>query len=421
MRYLPFAERLNTSAEEHKFWVVFSVVNEADPYLEFYQKRQLTPTAPNSNGPVSKHPLKRCQHISPAIVVNDKCFNEFAITLDTHVIRLVADSQHSMQEWVECLKTKLRQLRILQPKDNLYTNGPQVSARQAWRPLPPIPVANSSNIAPVATTSTASEPRANSPTEIYEAIFDERTVPQRATSLEPLNSNVPIEEGPPPYEAISVNPPSPVSLRESQVLRLRKEIAHPSGVRLMVRKKDSHNSIALIDLCDGVWIAGWKQKEFPVLHNTFHIGDQLLSINGEPVSSAQTAHRLIKQNSLILEIIVKRVPNAKVFCIKRRTEGQDLGLVREGNTAEIKQVVPGGLADRAGLSNICSFANQQCNWCLTEVNNRALNLFFKSTEIHDRLNAVGKEISILVQPLDFIKKLKKQLKQIKNFKDYIVQ
>ena len=337
----------------------------------------------------------------------------------------MADSQHSMNEWVDCLKTKLRQLNILQPKDNLYTNGPQLPARQVWRPLPPIP-ATSIMTAPIATTSTAgaAELRSSSPIEIYEAIFDERNGQQRsAPSLEPppLSSNVPAEEGPPPYESISVSHTNPVSLRESQVLRLRREIAHPSGVRLMVRKRDSHNSISLIDLLDSVWIAGWKQKEFPVLHNTFHIGDQLLSINGEPVSNAQTAYRLIKQNSLILEIIVKRVPNGKVFCIKRRTEGQDLGFVREGNTSEIIHVVSGGLADRAGLTQSCSYLSQPSNWCLTEVNNRALNLWFKGNEIHDRLNSVGKEISILVQPLDFVRKLKKQLKQFKNYKDYIVQ
>lgn len=35
-------------------------------------------------------------------------------------------------------------------------------------------------------------------------------------------------------------------------------------------------------------------------------------------------------------------------------------------------------------------------WVLTEINGRPLNLFFKENEIRDRLNAVGRDISILV-------------------------
>ena len=41
-------------------------------------------------------------------------------------------------------------------------------------------------------------------------------------------------------------------------------------------------------------------------------------------------------------------------------------------------------------------------------------------EIADRLNAVGRDISILIQPADLVKQLKKQLKTIKGYKDYIV-
>lgn len=82
---------------------------------------------------------------------------------------------------------------------------------------------------------------------------------------------------------------------------------------------------------------------------------------------------------------------------------------------------------------------------LTEINGRPLNLFFKENEIRDRLNAVGRDISILVccywsvevqlvrycflttfssvqvQPADLVTKLKKQLKSLRGHKDFIVQ
>lgn len=60
-------------------------------------------------------------------------------------------------------------------------------------------------------------------------------------------------------------------------------------------------------------------------------------------------------------------------------------------------------------------------WVLTEINGRPLNLFFKENEVRDRLNAVGRDISILVQPSDLFVKLKKQLKSLRGHKDYIVQ
>lgn len=60
-------------------------------------------------------------------------------------------------------------------------------------------------------------------------------------------------------------------------------------------------------------------------------------------------------------------------------------------------------------------------WVLTEINGRPLNLFFKDNEVRDRLNSVGRDISILVQPSDLVTKLKKQLKSMRSYKEYIVQ
>jgi hypothetical protein len=39
-----------------------------------------------------------------------------------------------------------------------------------------------------------------------------------------------------------------------------------------------------------------------------------------------------------LEFVVRRIPYGKVFALKREEEGQPLGILREGNTAEIREV-----------------------------------------------------------------------------------
>lgn len=109
--------------------------------------------------------------------------------------------------------------------------------------------------------------------------------------------------------------------------------------------------------------------------------------------------------------------------IHRETEGQVLGLIRENNTAVIESVEPNSLAARHGLTSrtkSCDGASFT-NWVLTEINGRPLNLFFKKDQVRDRLNSVGRDISILVQPLDLIKELKKQMKSLKGYKDYLLQ
>lgn len=219
-----------------------------------------------------------------------------------------------------------------------------------------------------------------------------------------------------------------VSLREQQVLQLRREISHPGGVRLQLRKKDCLGSIALVDAFNSVWVAGWKQKDHPMLYNALHIGDRLVSVAGIPVTGGVTnageVNKIIRATqSVYIELIVRRVPFGRVYAIKRDMDGQCLGLIRESNSATIVDIIPNGLAARHKLpvkAKSCDGMSLTF-WVLTEINGRPLNMFFKENEVQDRLNAVGKEISILVQPLDLITKLKKQLKSMRSYKDYIVQ
>lgn len=228
----------------------------------------------------------------------------------------------------------------------------------------------------------------------------------------------------PPARVKSPPRPNRVSLREQQVLQLRREIVHPGGVRLQLRRKDCIGSIALVDAFSAVFIAGWKQKEHPMLYNALHIGDRLVSVAGLSVGTAAEVNRLIRSSqSAYIEFIVRRLPFGRVYAIRREMDGQCLGLIRENNTATIVDIIPNGLAARHGLpakAKSCDGLSLTF-WVLTEINGRPLNLFFKDNEIQDRLNAVGRDISILVQPLDLITKLKKQLKSLRGYKDFIVQ
>jgi hypothetical protein len=46
---------------------------------------------------------------------------------------------------------------------------------------------------------------------------------------------------------------SGVPLKEQQVLRLKTEMNHPGGMRVVLRKKDCVNTVALVDYLGAVW------------------------------------------------------------------------------------------------------------------------------------------------------------------------
>ena len=153
------------------------------------------------------------------------------------------------------------------------------------------------------------------------------------------------------------------SLREQQVKRLRQEIMHPSGVRLTLRKRDCQNSLGLIEMFGCVWVAGWKHREFPVLYNAFHVGDQILTVAGNAIKTVSEFNKLVKRGSSSssssgqqsssgsgqaqassndsrqvlnatanapcqadesprVEVIVRRLPFAQVFHLKREMDSQ---------------------------------------------------------------------------------------------------
>ena len=240
--------------------------------------------------------------------------------------------------------------------------------------------------------------------------------------------------GHPPGPPVSL-PPVPAddrghqrSLREQQVFRLRQEISHPAGVRLQLRKKDVQSSLALVDLFGMVWVVGWKQRDYPVLFNAFHIGDQIISVSGVLIRSSSEFSKLVKLKSsdLHTEIIIRRAPFGQVFYLKPDIEGQSLGIILNNSTSEIKEIIPGSVASQAGVSaKIRSFDGQTAvPLVVTEINGRPMNLFFKDGETWERLSGINrdpsKDISVLLQPADIVSKFKKQLKSVRSYKDFLL-
>ena len=148
------------------------------------------------------------------ITLNENHF-VFNITLETHVIKLAADTEEVMFDWIKIINSKLVSMNILNPSENLYSKDP-FSLDQIVQP-----------------NDQTFEPGPSSQINEYEPIFGNL----QRLSLNSSQVFPPPEEGPPPYELISNHSETisrPSSFRETQVEKLKKEIQIISGFHLKV-------------------------------------------------------------------------------------------------------------------------------------------------------------------------------------------
>lgn len=208
-----------------------------------------------------------------------------------------------------------------------------------------------------------------------------------------------------------------MSLREKQVQQLVQEIN--SEIRFKLRKKDCVDSIAIVTAFNSIWIAGFKPN--PLLY-CLHIGDQLLAINNIVIKSPSDAQKYIKMCSgLFVEITIRRLPLAGIFLIRREFEGQCLGIIRDGNSPAIVEIIPNSISSHIPPRPISQ--DEDSTWIITQINFRNLSLIChkKYDETELLLNSSGLEMSLLLQPSDFVAKIKKELKAMKNYRDYTLQ
>lgn len=172
---------------------------------------------------------------------------------------------------------------------------------------------------------------------------------------------------------------------------------------------------------------GWRQQAYPHLADRFHIGDRIVEVDGRPMASVKCLQSCLRGCSDNVQLTLQRLPFAKVICIKRDFDRQHLGIVCDpSRPTVVTNVLDNSLAERAGLNYRCTLYHDQSfdepvqKWIITEINNRPLNLFVKGDEIEQRLQAMGKEISIVFQPFFFIDKCLKKLKKVKDYKHHIL-
>nr|CAD7400247.1 unnamed protein product [Timema poppensis] len=109
-----------TGLKGERVWVVFCVHDDSEAFLELYSDQKVAV----AHKPDWFTSLNNCLHVSPTI-----CPQE---------------DEDLMIEWVETIRSKLREMKILSPKENIYSKMPEARlplapTRDPNSPLPPPP------------------------------------------------------------------------------------------------------------------------------------------------------------------------------------------------------------------------------------------------------------------------------------------
>eukprot|EP00118_Oscarella_pearsei_P009203 m.51514 g.51514 ORF g.51514 m.51514 type:complete len:398 (+) comp34155_c0_seq6:155-1348(+) len=190
---------------------------------------------------------------------------------------------------------------------------------------------------------------------------------------------------------------------------------------VLIEKRHAVGNIVYAEAIGSIWIVGWSKKD-PYLHGHFQVGDQVLGINHTAIKALGEAQRAVDYcTSAVIEFVIKRTPYALEVQLQKRSVSEPLGLGLEKN--KIIGVTTGGIASQCGLSGqAVGLHGKSVPWIVTAVNGRPIPITSISTdETMKRLHAAGLDVVLTLHPHDFVKILKKRLKSVKHWQDYLAK
>lgn len=189
---------------------------------------------------------------------------------------------------------------------------------------------------------------------------------------------------------------------------------------IYLQKRHAINKFHLVAVSSSLWLAGWDQKE-PALIGKFCVGDQLLSVNGQPVTTVAEANSIMEMTPGGVELMMKRMPVAAEYKLHRMKESEDWGMQIRQN--RLVDVIHGGIAWTAGLQPFSAeFADRTCSWAITRVNGCPVSILCHSTDvILSKIDSGKTDVVITLQPSEFVTRLANSLQQHKNYEDFVVR
>ncbi|XP_033122392.1 uncharacterized protein LOC117121343 isoform X2 [Anneissia japonica] len=216
-------------------------------------------------------------------------------------------------------------------------------------------------------------------------------------------------------------PPRPEGMDVEKIVRTMETVlwekTKEDGIPIPILKSDLIDKLALVKFNDLVWIAGKRSTKERSTLDKLHIGDHLWRINDQIVVDPKTAQDMIRTSAKEeVTLYIKRLPHAKIVRVKRSSPTRDWGIKCVQN--EVKAVSPSGPAFESGVTpkTNCVTNNRLCDWCITEINFNWFRLTgIGKDSINKKLAEISNlELTLILQPSDFIKELKTRIEKLPN-------
>ncbi|XP_033104507.1 uncharacterized protein LOC117107081 isoform X2 [Anneissia japonica] len=188
---------------------------------------------------------------------------------------------------------------------------------------------------------------------------------------------------------------------------LMREMSQES-IMISISKKELEEYVVLAMMTSGkLFIARWKNVS---LNHPLYEGDMILTINKQRIECIEDALKTIRNTATDkVDLVIVRLPYAKVVVIDLQKNQSDFGFKLEGRT--VASVDEEGLAAMHGLRLNTPKAKQFGSFtetCVTAINCLPVNQHFTNEQTMELLSMHRDFVSLVVQPLDLITCLQRQ-------------
>uniref|UniRef100_A0A8R1XUI2 PH domain-containing protein n=1 Tax=Onchocerca volvulus TaxID=6282 RepID=A0A8R1XUI2_ONCVO len=199
-----------------------------------------------------------------------------------------------------------------------------------------------------------------------------------------------------------------------------------SGLRnLIVQPFICTQHIAYVDFGGKVWITGWTAVAKKYLADQLFVGDQLVRVADVDIYNTQQipfAFSSALKTGLSVNIAIQRVPHGTVYTLQKTKQKFDAGLILDKHKIKLADVLEGSPAWEAGIRASVPAVTRIgiTPACITCVDKHALNIFSEDDEVLRHIDSLPLSVfTVMIQPYDFVKLLKKSLRKLKNISDFV--
>ncbi|OZC05255.1 hypothetical protein X798_07775 [Onchocerca flexuosa] len=183
--------------------------------------------------------------------------------------------------------------------------------------------------------------------------------------------------------------------------------------------------IAYVDFGGKVWITGWTAVAGKYLAGQLFVGDQLVRVADVNVYNTQQIPFVFSaalKTGLSVNIAIQRAPHGTVYTLQKTKQKFDAGLILDKHKIKLANVLEGSPAWEAGIRASVPAVTRTGTTpaCITCIDEHALNIFSENDEVLRHIDSLPLSLfTVMVQPYDFVKLLKKSLRKLKNISDFV--